>query len=356
MNHPPSNPKRDSRRLFLPIVWLFGGIMLLFFITIGIIVYLAVTQGTGEFRSGILIPLCGVPLVFIAIIYAAVNYTFRRFGQPMAAIFSTIDSIAEGNLGARVPETYPGEFGQLARRFNRMAAELQLSEAQRRNLTADIAHELRNPLHIIQGNLEGMLDGVYEPGPDTLKATLDETRLLARLVTDLQTLSLAENRQLPLHPTRFPLSDLLDDAAASFASRAAELGVTIQAESAPGLELSADYDRLDQALSNLIANALRYTPRGGTIHLGAAAIPEGIRITVSDSGTGIPAQDLPFIFDRFWKGDRARAREGTGSGLGLAITRQLVHVHGGTIAAESEVGKGAQFTIELPPSADESMM
>jgi len=295
MNPPPSIPER-GRRLFLPIVWIFGGISLLFFLTVGVIVYLAVTQGTGEFRSGILIPLCGVPLLFASMLYAAIRYIFHRFGQPMAAIY-----------------------------------------------------------------------GVYDPTPETLGDTLDETRLLARLVADLQTLSLVENGQLPLHPTRFCLADLLDDVAASFASRAAELGVDLQAESAPGLELTADYDRLDQALSNLVANALRYTPRGGTIRLRAAAAgtqagnatrsAPSVRLTIQDTGAGIPAEDLPFIFDRFWRRDKSRARSAhPHSGLGLAITRQLILAHSGTIAVESTVGQGTTFTIELPPPADRSIL
>jgi len=384
LNIPPSNVKRN-RRLFLPIVWIFGGITILFFLVIGIIVYLAVTQGTGQFRTGILIPMCGVPLLFGVILYAAVRYTFRRFGQPMADIFSTIDSIAEGNLQARVPETYPGEFGQLALRFNRMAAELESADSQRRNLTADIAHELRTPLHIIQGNLEGMLDGVYEPTPEQLDNTLDETKLLARLVNDLQTLSLAEAGQLPLHPTRFRLADLMSDLTSSFSSSASALGIDLKTDIAdPAQEITADYDRLNQVLSNIISNSIRHTPPGGAITLRTESIPNGTRvtetskhvnthtgkqadnetrstqhatrITLRDTGEGIPAQDLPFIFDRFWRGDKSRARSArTHSGLGLAIAKQLIHAHRGTITVESEVGQGTTFTIELQSSFDEQM-
>jgi len=214
---------------------------------------------------------------------------------------------------------------------------------------------LRNPLHIIQGNLEGMLDGVYEPDEENLSATLDETRLLARLVRDLQTLSLAEAGQLPLHPTRFRVSDLLADVAASFAVQAAEQKIQLQmdvAENVRPLELYADYDRLDQVLSNLVSNAMRYTPANGQIRLAAEAIAGSVRISVADSGAGIPAEDLPYIFDRFWKGDPARKREsGAGSGLGLAIARQLVRAHGGELQVESEPGKRTIFIIEMEQAA-----
>jgi two-component system sensor histidine kinase BaeS len=196
-----------------------------------------------------------------------------------------------------------------------------------------------------------MLDGVYEPTSENITDTLDETRLLARLVDDLQTLSLAEAGQLPLHTTRFLLADLLNDAATGFESRAAAQQVTLRVNVLePSPELNADYDRLNQALANLLSNALRHTPAGGQITLRAEAIPEGKRITVSDTGTGIPAEDLPYIFDRLWRGDRSRARTEGSSGLGLAITKQLVLAHGGTITAESEVGKGTTFIIELPSS------
>ena len=274
---------------------------------------------------------------------------FRRLGTPFADIMSATDAIAQGDLSVRLREKTPGEFGNLARRFNNMVAELERAEQQRRNLTADIAHELRTPLHIIQGNLEGMLDGVYEPTPENITNSLDETRLLARLVDDLQTLSLAEAGQLPLHPARFLLADLLTDSAAGFESRAAAQNVELHMNTPdPTLEINADYDRLLQVLANLLTNALHHTPKTGKITLNGETIDEGLRITVADTGGGIPPEDLPYIFDRFWRGDKSRARTEGSSGLGLAITKQLVLAHGGTITAESEVGKGTTFIIELP--------
>lgn len=313
---------------------------------IAIVVYSIATKQ--EFHGGILIPLCGLPLLFMFIASLIGRWGFRRFGTPMADVMSAIDAVAEGDLSVRVREHFPGDLGQLARRFNHMIAELERSDQQRRNLTADIAHELRTPLHIIQGNLEGILDGVYEATTDHINNTLEETQLLARLVNDLQTLSLAEAGQLPLHPTRFLIADLMADLTSSFSSQAASIGVDLQTEvSDPNLELTADYDRLNQALSNLISNSLRHTPQGGKISIRAAPITNNqLQITLHDTGSGIPPEDLPFVFDRFWRGDKSRS-DRTHSGLGLAITKQIVLAHGGTIDVESEVGKGTKFVIEI---------
>jgi len=179
---------------------------------------------------------------------------------------------------------------------------------------------------------------------------LDETRILARLVDDLQTLSLAEAGQLPLHPIRFPLADLLDDLTSSFSSQAASVDIDFTTSSSdPSKEITADYDRLNQVLSNLILNAIRHTPQGGRISIVTGSTPGGVRIEVKDTGEGIPEEDVPFIFDRFWRGDKSRT-ERSHSGLGLAIAKQLILAHGGTITVDSVVGRGTTFIIELPQS------
>ena len=343
---------RNRRFMFRRFAFFFGGISLFFLVAIGIILYLVVGQTHPDyFPISLLAAICGVPLAFMLVASLLGGLAFRRLGTPFADIMSATDAVASGDLSVRLRENSPNEFGGLAHRFNNMVAELERAEEQRRNLTADIAHELRTPLHIIQGNLEGILDGVYEPTPENITDTLDETRLLARLVDDLQTLSLAEAGQLPLHPTRFLIADLLRDATAGFESRAAAQNVTLRVDAPdPSPEIEADFDRLNQVLANLLANALRYTPENGGITLHTEASPDGVRIIVKDTGAGIPTEDLPYIFDRFWRGDRFRARTEGSSGLGLAITKQLVLAHGGTITAESEMGKGTKFTIELPNS------
>jgi signal transduction histidine kinase len=341
------------RFVFWRLAGLFSVLFLLFLAVLGIVLVVAFDlPQTGLQASGLFVLLaCGLPVVFFALTVLVGGWAFRRIGRPVADLMAAADAVANGDLSARVREDTPGQLGRLATSFNRMTSELARAEQQRRNLTADVAHELRNPLHVIQGNLEGILDGVYEPSPGHIGATLEETRLLARLVTDLQTLSLAEAGQLPLHPIRISVADLLSDVATSSANQAAEQGVELSLDLAPGaedLELTADSDRLDQVLSNLVANALRYTPAGGRITLGAEARPGGVRLRVADTGAGIPAEDLPFIFDRFWRGDRSRTRQaGAGSGLGLAIAKQLVQAHGGTISASSQPGQGTVFTIDL---------
>ena len=293
---------------------------------------------------------CGLALALPLLASAVAARAFRGVATPLADVMAAADAVAAGDLSVRVEADARGEFGRLAQSFNRMAEELERADQQRRNLTADVAHELRTPLHLIQGNLEGILDGVYEPTTEHISATLDETRLLARLVDDLRTLSLAETGQLPLTMEPLEVAELLADVGTSFSGQADAADIRLCIEVADGLPtVIGDIGRLDQVLGNLVANSLRHTGPGGTITL--CAEPEGdqICIMVRDTGEGIRAEDLPFIFDRFWRGDRARSRaDGAGSGLGLVIARYLVQAHGGRIDVESRPGQGATFTVHLP--------
>jgi signal transduction histidine kinase len=349
-----SPPKRRRNRV-VPFAIFFIISAFTFVGGITALLYLLFSQYTNIRNIWILV--CGAPVVLAAIVLVTVFNLYTRFGKPLEELFNTINKVEEGDLSARVPENKSDMFSDLIKRFNKMVGELERAEQQRRNLTADIAHELRTPLHIIQGNLEGILDGIYQPTPDHIKDTLDETYLLTRLVDDLQTLSLAEAGQLPLHPTRFLLADLIQDLTSSFSSQAASLGIDLQTKLAdPNQQITADYDRLDQVLCNLLANALRHTSRGGKIFIETDTVPIGesgsspersVQIMVRDTGAGIASEDLPFIFDRFWRGDRSRT-ERSHSGLGLAITKQLVHAHGGIIDVQSELGKGTTFIIKLP--------
>lgn len=295
---------------------------------------------------------CGFPLLSALIIFVIGAVVFRNLGTPLAEIMAAADAVAEGDLGTRVEEGGPGEFRRLARSFNRMTTELERADQQRRNLTADVAHELRTPLHILQGNLEGLQDGIYQPTPEHIAAMLDETQMLSRLVEDLQILSLAETGQLPLHLEPANIAELLADVGTSFSGPAEASGIDLLVEtegSAADLTITGDVERLDQVLSNLLGNALRYTLEGGQIQLSASAIPNGIQLIVRDTGEGISPEDLPYVFDRFWRGDKSRQRQsGSGSGLGLAIAKQFVLAHGGEIQVDSELGKGTAFTIYLP--------
>jgi two-component system OmpR family sensor kinase/two-component system sensor histidine kinase BaeS len=349
---------RKRRFLLVRFALAFGAVLLIYLLVLAVVLAMVYRPLHESLSSpGLLVlVICGLPFGVTLLVATAAGITFRRIGSPLVDVMAAADAVADGDFRVRVRETGPGEFARLARSFNRMTAELERAEQQRRNLTADVAHELRSPLHIIQGNLEGILDGVYQPTPEHISATLEETRLLSRLVSDLQTLSLTEAGQLPLHRIRVSARDLLEDVALSFSGQAAQAGVSMQVKAgveSDGLALEVDPDRMDQVLTNLVANALRHTPPGGQIHLRAAPIAgedgtPGVRLSVQDSGVGIPAEDLPYIFDRFWRGDRSRTRsEGAGSGLGLAIARQLVQAHGGRIFVESRPGAGTAFHIDL---------
>jgi len=344
-----THPSKHRASRFVPFAIFFIVSAFLFVGGIAAILYLLFSEYSGVRNLWIL--LCGAPVVLVAFVIVTIFNLYTRFGKPLEELFNAINAVGEGDLSIRVPEKNSDMFSDLIKRFNKMIGELERAEQQRRNLTADIAHELRTPLHIIQGNLEGLLDGVYQPTPEHINNTLDETQLLTRLVNDLQTLSLAETGQLPLHPTRFLLADLIHDLAASFSSQATSQGIDLKTSLAnPKQELTADYDRLNQVMSNLISNAIRHTPKGGTVTIetGAGSSEErSVRILVKDAGLGIPPEDLPFIFDRFWRGDKSRS-ERTHSGLGLAIAKQLIYAHGGSIEAQSVVGVGSDFIIELP--------
>ncbi|MCA9924817.1 MAG: HAMP domain-containing histidine kinase [Anaerolineales bacterium] len=344
--------KHRPRFLFVRMALIFGGMVGLVVGGMAALAFVITRLFEGDGKTAVFVWMggCGLAFALPALASMVARRAWRGIATPLADVMAAADAVADGDLSARVPEQRPGEFGSLARSFNHMAAELERSDQQRRNLTADVAHELRTPLHIIQGNLEGILDGVYEPTPDHITDTLEETQLLARLVDDLRTLSLAEAGQLPMRSEPVDVAELLADVQTSFSGQAeaAGVGLRIAIKDNRPLLVQGDADRLDQVLSNLVANGLRYTPTGGVITLTAVSQNDGIQIQVADTGSGIAPDDLPFIFDRFWRGDKARTHhDGSGSGLGLAIAKQLVVGQNGRIAVTSIPGEGTTFTITL---------
>jgi len=273
----------------------------------------------------------------------------RRISRPLVDLTEATRAVAAGDLDVRVPARYPGEVGELAVSFNRMAKELARADELRRNLTADVAHELRTPLSIIRGKLEGVLDGIYPATPDHLQPILEETELLTQLVEDLRLLALAEAEQLALEKRPVDVGDLLRDAHVNFYPQASDRGVTLTLDLVPDLvEVVGDWRRIVQVLGNLLTNALRHTPEGGCVTLAAVALPGMVEVTVSDTGIGIPAEELSYIFERFWRGEKSRSRTGGGTGLGLAIAKHLVELHGGTIDVQSAPGEGSTFRFTLP--------
>jgi two-component system OmpR family sensor kinase/two-component system sensor histidine kinase BaeS len=345
--------RQRQRGLFLRLVAAFGAFVLFIVAGIAVLAFMFTRLLNGGIGAALLTWLgtCSLAFALPMVALRIATGVSRRITEPLADVMTAADSVASGDLSVRIPENTSSEFGQLARTFNRMVEELQRIDTQRRNLTADVAHELRTPLHVIQGNLEGILDGVYQPTAEHIQMLLEETHILSRLVEDLRTLSLAESGHLPLHKEHVAVVDLLEDLATSFRSQAEAEGITLnlKTDELSTVYLDADVLRLNQVLANLLVNALRFTPRGGSISLSGESNPNGVRLTVSDTGQGISPDDLPFVFDRFWRGDPARTRsDGTGGGLGLAIVKQLVELHGGHVSVQSTVGGGTTFIIDLP--------
>ncbi|MEI7770260.1 MAG: ATP-binding protein [Chloroflexales bacterium] len=274
----------------------------------------------------------------------------RGLAAPLARLAVGARQIAAGRLDERVPVAGPAEVQTVAVAFNEMAVALEAGEAQRRHMVADIAHELRTPLTVIQGNLRAMLDDVYPLSKEEV-STIYETSLgLRRLVDDLRELSLAEAGQLDLQVQSVAVAPLLAREVALFADLAAAQGVTLQVDTTPDLPAAlADPARLAQVLHNLVSNALRHTPAGGSVTLRAQQDGAQLRFVVADTGDGIAAADLPHVFERFYRADHhGRARDSGGSGLGLAITCQLVRLQGGVVGVESAPGQGARFWFSLP--------
>jgi two-component system OmpR family sensor kinase/two-component system sensor histidine kinase BaeS len=286
----------------------------------------------------------GAPLLALIVIMAAFIALMRRVGLPAGDLVGAANRVADGEYSVRVVERGPPFLRSYTRAFNTMVERLQSQDALRRQLMADVAHELRTPLSVIQGRVEGLLDGVYPRDDERLRLVLEETRVLGRLIEDVRTLAHSESGTLTLQREPTDVSVLVADVVRSLSSRAEENGVALEARSAPELPL-VDLDplRMREVLTNVVTNAIRHTPRGGRVAIEASADNGGLQMVVTDTGGGIAPAELPHVFERFYKG-----KASTGSGLGLAIARALVDAHGGEIGAESTPGAGTIIRIRLP--------
>jgi two-component system sensor histidine kinase BaeS len=274
----------------------------------------------------------------------------RRILAPVEALTAAVRRMEAGDLSQRVEVTSRDEIGELARAFNAMADGLARLEELRRNMVTDVAHELRTPLSNIRGYLEALQDGVIEPKKRIIDSLHGEAMLLNHLVDDLQDLSLAEAGHLKLERQPVALADIVDRAVEAVRPRAEAERVTVQVDLPEDLLVDVDPQRIGQVLRNLLDNALTYTPPGGEVGVAAHGDDQWVEVSVRDTGSGIAAKDLPYVFERFYRADKSRSRATGGTGLGLAIARQLVEAHGGRIWVESTEREGSTFTFALPTS------
>lgn len=292
----------------------------------------------------------GIAAIIIALLLGIV--LAQHLTRPLRQLTTATRAVAAGDLSQQVAVTSKDELGELARDFNQMARTLESSEAQRQQLLADTAHDLRTPISVIRSHLEAMLDGVFPATPENLATVHEETLHLSRLVDDVRTLSLAETGQLPLNIASVDLADLLQQVVAAFLPLAETDGIQLNTLLSDTDPVMADAARLHQVLANLIANAIRYAPQGDqdppTINVILRDQLDSAQIIIQDNGPGLTDEQQQHVFDRFWRSDAARSRNQGGSGLGLTIAQSIIEAHGGSIAVASQAGSGTEFIVSLP--------
>jgi len=273
----------------------------------------------------------------------------RRILSPIKALSGVAQKLGKGDFSQRVKVKDKGEVGQLSMTFNSMAGDLERSENLRRNMVADVAHELRTPLSNISGYLEAIRDEVVKPDAEIIASLSEDVDLLSRLVNDLQELALSDAGELNLIRQPENLVDLIDQTVKGVSIRAANKEIELVQDVPEGLPpVNIDIHRISQVLLNLLSNAIAHTPAGGKIEVSAVHENGFIKVSVSDNGEGIPVEDLPNVFERFYRVDKSRSRPGGGSGLGLTIAKRLIEAHSGSINVTSEPGKGSCFSFTLP--------
>lgn len=286
----------------------------------------------------------GVSAAVVVGLIASARWLWRN-ARTIGTVMDAAERVSGGDYSARVDETGSRPLGRLTGAFNQMTERLRTNEERRRELLSDVAHELRTPLQVIHGTVEGMLDGLYPAEPERLRPLLDQTTVMARLLDDLRTLSMAEGGVLPLHRETVDPRAVADDVVQAFRSMADEAGValgSVHVSDAPA-EIDADPVRLSEILTNLVANAVRHTPRAGRVTVRVSSAGDAAVFEVEDTGPGIPVDRLPFVFDRF-----VTSADAGGTGLGLAIARRLVEAHGGTIEANANATGGTNIRFVIP--------
>ena len=292
-------------------------------------------------------------LWWIGFLFAGVGLVVSYFlsgniTRPLRQLSRAAEKIRQGHLKQEVPVETRDEVGQLAGVFNQMSAELAANEKNRQELLANIAHELKTPLAVLQGHLESMLDGVEQPAPEKLFSMQEEVMRLTRLVGDLRDLSLAQIHQLELHLQPVDLGEKTERAAELLEPLLEEKKLHFVKELAPDLPVrQLDPDRMNQVLYNLITNAIRYTTPGTGILLKTEGAGEKVRLTIADEGPGIPPEDLPHVFEQFYRGEKSRNRASGGSGIGLSLAKSFVEAQGGSITARNRKEGGAEFVVEV---------
>lgn len=315
-----------------------------------IIGYLVFTSFSISTRFGltraILFPVGITSFILATFLVVVAILLVRRFVNPLADVIFAARAVADGKLDTRISSEGPQDLRSLSESFNEMAFSLERNDRERRDMLADIAHELRTPLSVIRGRLEGIVDGIYSENGTEVSMALEQTYVLQHLVDDLRLLTLAETRQLTFDKSSVDIGQLIDRSMNIFSAEAQEKNISISFNEKSGnLSAFVDPQRFEQVMSNLLGNAIRFVSEGGKVWVTANEIPEGLRITVNDNGAGIPAEDLPYIFDRFWRKEKSRSRASGGTGLGLAITKQLVEAQGGTIEARNLPAGGLQVIV-----------
>jgi signal transduction histidine kinase len=294
-------------------------------------------------------------LLGAALAFLLSYYLSNRISKPLSELSAATRGIAGGRYGKRVEVQGGREVEELGEAFNELSESLERNERLRRNMVVDISHELRNPLAVQRGHLEALQDGVIELDKNVLDVLMENNNLLTRLVEDLRQLSLVDAGKIELDLMPVDMGEAARVVASSFERELSEKGVSLNLEIAPGLpRVKADQGRVSQILGNLLRNSLMYTPRGGSITIAAEEKGGMVMTSVRDTGPGMDKEELPYVFERFYRTDKSRTRDTGGTGLGLSIAKGLVEAQGGSIWAESEAGEGAAFHFTLPLFQGES--